>query len=95
MAVKLTGRNPARFEFNDGVSQTTVIIQPDDPPDIVRAKLQRVLELEDAQGLPVRQSVAAPAAPYVREELFDAAGAEAAVQRNGWEAADIESLPEA
>lgn len=100
MALKLAGRNPARFEFDDGVSQTTVIIQPDDPPDVVRAKLQRVLELENATiwTLPVRQPGAAlTAAKEEFEPLLDTAALEAAVtaQPMGWGATDIEDLPEA
>lgn len=97
MALKLTGRNPARFEFDDGVSQTTVIIQPDDQPDAVRAKLQRVLELENAQRLPYRQPGAALAAAKEEfEPLIDIAAAEAAVtaQPVGWESYDVEDLPE-
>lgn len=100
MALKLAGRNPAKFEFDDGVSQTVVTIQPDDEPDAVRAKLQRVLELEGATiwTLPVRQPGAALMA--AKEEfgpLIDTAAAEAAVmaQPVGWEQYDIEELPEA
>jgi len=98
MALKLTGRNPARFEFDDGVSQTVVIIQPSDKPDAVRAKLQRVLELENAQGLPYRQPGAAlSAAKEEFEPLLDVAAAEAAVKAQpvGWESFDVEELPEA
>lgn len=100
MALKLTGRNPARFEFDDGVSQTIVVIQPDDSPDVVRAKLQRVLELENATiwTLPYRQPGAAlSAAKEEFEPLLDVAAAEAAVKAQpvGWESFDVEELPEA
>lgn len=85
----LRSKTPVKFEFDDGVSQTTVILQPDDESDAIRAKLQRVLDLEDSQGLPVRQPGAALAA--AREDfgpLFDAAGAEEAVKAQpvGWAA---------
>jgi hypothetical protein len=102
MALKLTGRNPARFEFDDGVSQTIVVIQPDDQPDAVRAKLQRVLDLEDAQELPARLPVRQPGAVLAAakeefEPLLDVAAAEAAVKAQpvGWESFDVEELPEA
>lgn len=52
MALKLAGRNPAKFIFDDGVSETTVTITPDDEPGAVRAKLQRVLELENGPAAP-------------------------------------------
>lgn len=98
MALKLTGRNPAKFEFDDGVSQTLVVLQPDDDSETLAAKLQRVLDLEDAQGLPVRRPGAALAAAkeeFDRQPLFDAAGAEAALAANGWADADTDNLPEA
>jgi hypothetical protein len=34
MALELAGKNPAKFIFDDGVSTTTVTVQPDDGPDI-------------------------------------------------------------
>jgi hypothetical protein len=100
MALRLTGRNPARFEFDDGISQTIVVIQPSDKPDAVRAKLERVLELENATiwTLPVRQPGAALAAAKEEfEPLLDVAAAEAAVKAQpvGWESFDVEELPEA
>jgi hypothetical protein len=98
MALELAGKNPAKFIFDDGVSTTTVTVQPDDGPDAVRAKLQRVLELEAGQGLPVRQPGAALTAAQL-PELFDAAGAETRVlaqSTHGWaeDGPDIAELPE-
>jgi len=67
MALELAGRNPAKFTYKDGVSETTVTIQPDDDPDTVRAKLQRVLELEGTPaGLTVQQAL------EVRQQLLRA-----------------------
>jgi hypothetical protein len=50
----LEGRNPAKFRFSDGLSETVVVLQPDDDSETLAAKLQRVLELE---------GIAPPAAP--------------------------------
>ncbi len=102
MALELAGKNPAKFIFNDGVSETTVTIQPDDPPDTVRAKLQRVLELEQGPGLPARQPGAALAAAMAQPQFTpaDRAAEEArlaAVQTSGWNEGledGIENLPE-
>jgi hypothetical protein len=99
MALKLAGRNPARFEFDDGVSQTTVTVQPDDPPEAVRAKLQRVLELEGYAATPQRVPLPiAPQAPTFTPA--DRAAEEArlrAVQTHGWTedaGDDLAELPE-
>jgi len=99
MTLKLAGRNPAKFIFDDGVSETTVTIQPDDEPDSVRAKLQRVLELEgpmvpmaEIQGLlELREQppVFTPADRQATEDRLKAASP------LGWETADLDSLPEA
>lgn len=104
MTLKLTGRNPARFEFDDGVSQTTVTIQPDDDADSVRAKLQRVLELEEphtrariqATGLVAPNALRTPEEPVFTPA--DRAATEermSSVQTMGWTGdADFDSLPE-
>jgi hypothetical protein len=100
MALKLAGRNPAKFEFTDGVSETTVTVQPDDPPEAVRAKLQRVLELEGvappAQPLP-GLTAPAPADPVVlaAERAATEARLARASSTMGWgEDADLDNLPE-
>lgn len=94
----LEGRNPAKFRFSDGLSETVVVLQPDDDSETLAAKLQRVLDLEASQGLPVRQPGAALTG--VKDEfdpLIDVAAAEAAVMTRpvGWEEYDVEDLPEA
>jgi hypothetical protein len=103
MALKLTGRNPARFEFDDGVSQTVVIIQPNDEPDAVRAKLQRVLELEEPHARAALQAtgLVSPDALRPAEPEFTAADRAAMdaqlakTQPLGWGAQPVEELPEA
>lgn len=97
MALKLAGKNPAKFEFDDGVSQTVVTIQPDDPPEVVMAKLQRVLELEGYVNTPQRVALPiAPEAPVFTPADRAATDARmAAVQTSGWnEDADLDNLPE-
>lgn len=102
MALKMSGRNPAKFEWTDDVAETTVTIQPDDTSEVIQAKLQRVLDLEAGQGLPIRAPGAAlMAAKETFEPLIDAVAAErrvAAQGAMGWNAdltdGDIESLPE-
>lgn len=100
MAVRFIGRNPAKFEFDDGIQKTEVVIQPDDKPDVVRAKLQRVLALE---GVPLPMApqapVTQPAAPA--EPTFTPADRAATEERlrgaQGvpWgEGGDLEQLPE-
>lgn len=101
-------KTPVSFEFSDGVQVTTVTIAQDEESESLRAKLQRVLELESqsvvehgrliaaSMGLPVRQPGAALQAA---EELFDAEGAEKralAQSAMGWgeDGPDIEDLPE-
>jgi hypothetical protein len=94
----LEGRNPAKFRFSDGLSETVVVLQPDDDSETLAAKLQRVLELENVQRLPYRQPGAAlMAAKEEFDPLIDIAAAEAAVTARpvGWEQYDVEDLPEA
>ena len=99
ITMKTGSKTPVRFVFSDDVSETTINIQPDDPSDTIRAKLQRVLDMEAGGGLPVRQPGAAlSAAKETFEPLWDAAEAEkrlAAQQTVGWETADLDALPEA
>lgn len=97
MALKLAGKNPAKFEFGDEVSQTVVTIQPDDEPDVVRAKLQRVLELEGGMQVPFVPLAAplAPGAPVFTPADRAALEADLAkAQPMGWETTDTETLPE-
>lgn len=55
ITMKTGSKTPVKFVFSDDVSETTINIQPDDPSDTIRAKLQRVLELEgEAAGLRAR-----------------------------------------
>lgn len=94
----LEGRNPAKFRFSDGLSETIVVLSPDDDSETLSAKLQRVLELEASQGLPIRQPGAAlTAAKDEFDPLIDIAAAEAAMQAQpvGWGAQPVEELPEA
>jgi hypothetical protein len=94
----LEGRNPAKFRFSDGLSETVVVLQPDDDSETLAAKLQRVLELEASQGLPIRQPGAAPSAAKAEfDPLIDVAAAEAAMQAQpvGWGSQSVEELPEA
>lgn len=101
MALKLTGRNPAKFEFDDGIQKTEIVVQPNDEPDVVRAKLQRVLDLEGATVSPFTAPVAPPAAP--EEPTFTAADRaaydarlKAAEEPMGWsEDVNFDNLPEA
>jgi hypothetical protein len=102
MKVGTGAKAPVRFIFSDQVSETTVTVYGDDEPDTLRAKLQRVLDLEDSQGLPVRQPGAALSAAMAAEPQFTAAdrAAEearlAGVQAMGWaeDGPDIADLPE-
>lgn len=98
ITLKTSNKNPIRFIFSDLISETTVTISPDDDSGEIAAKLQRVLELENAQRLPYRQPGAAlTAAKEEFEPLLDVAAAEAAVKAQpvGWESFDVEDLPEA
>jgi hypothetical protein len=96
--ITLRSKTPVKFEFADGVSETVVTIASDEDSDTIKAKLQRVLDLEAGGGLPLRQPGAALAA--AKEDfgpLFDAAAAEQqlmARQKTGWEALAVEDLPE-
>lgn len=102
MALKLAGRNPAKFTYSDGVSETTVTIQPDDPPEAVQAKLQRVLELEGGPTamsplLAAGQQMVRAAQPeYTPAERAAEEARLAQVQTMGWteEGSDIDNLPE-
>jgi hypothetical protein len=83
----LKNKTPVRFEWTDQLSETSVHISPDDDSDTIRAKLQRVLELETGGPLPVRVPGAAlAAARETFEPLLDVAAMEAAATKVGWEA---------
>lgn len=99
ITMKTGGRTPVRFVFSDDVSETTVTIQPDDPPDEIAAKLRRVLELEGMRAPSLPPGVPAYAAPDVQFTPADRAATEErlkAASPMGWgEGVDIEDLPEA
>lgn len=95
----LRSKTPIKFEFSDGVQETTVTIAPDEDSEALRAKLERVLELEAGQALPARRPGAALAAAVAEfEPLLDIASMETQATKVGWEAladdTDIENLPE-
>lgn len=93
----LKNKTPVRFEWTDALSETAVILSPDDDSDTIRAKLERIIQLEAGQGLPVRRPGAALAAAQAEfPELFDAEGAEAQAAKVGWSALadDATDLPE-
>lgn len=95
----LTSKTPVKFLWSDALSETAVVLSPDDDDMTLRDKLQRVLELS-GDRLPVRQPGAALAAAQVEfPPLWDAEAAEAALaKKTGWEGLadiDIEDLPEA
>lgn len=98
MALKLAGRNPAKFVNDDGMSETTVTIQPDDSPEVVQAKLLRVLELDGYAAAPQPSPPAqAPQAPVFTpaDRAATDARMEAASAAMGWtEDADFDNLPE-
>lgn len=97
----LRSKTPVRFEWSDKLSETTVTLSPDDDSETIQAKLQRILSLEDSQGLPVRQPGAALAAAVLADfpPLFDASALEAELASQGgalgWSTpVDIDTLPE-
>jgi hypothetical protein len=100
--ISLVSKTPVKFRWEDDLSETVVVIQPDDSSETVQAKLQRVLELETGRSLPVRPLGAAPGPPQ-RPQFTpaDRAAEEArlaGVQAMGWNEdlseSDIENLPE-
>lgn len=97
--LQLTSKTPVKFLWSDSLSETAVILSPDDDSETLRDKLQRVLELT-GEVLPTRQPGAALTAAQAEfPPLFPAAEAEAAVlaqQALGWsEDMDLDALPEA
>lgn len=76
-------------------------IQPDEESESLRVKLQRVLDLEQGQGLPIRQPGAALAAAMAQPQFTpaDRAAEEARLAgatAMGWgEDTDPDNLPEA
>lgn len=104
MTLTLRSKTPVRFEWGDGVAETTVTLQPDDSESVLLSKLERVVELAGGQlsVLPRRApgaALAATMAAYDPADRFDAEGAERALMAqsaNGWNAdiADGAELPE-
>lgn len=93
----LAGKTPAKFTWSDSLSETAVTLSPEDDSETLRDKLQRILDLEEGQGLPRRQAGAAFRAVQAEfPPLIDAQAAEAAVRSMGWtDDADFDALPEA
>lgn len=101
MKVGSGAKAPVRFVFSDEVSETTVTLYQDDPPEVIRAKLQRVLELEGYAATPQRLPAPISAAQPPVEPTFtpaDRAATEARLQdaqAMGWNGdMDIDKLPE-
>lgn len=98
MITMKAGKAPVKFVFSDDVSETNIIIQPDDPSDIIKAKLQRVLELEDAKSVPDFVKTAGAVLATGHFTPADRAATEQrlkAASPMGWgEGVDIEDLPE-
>lgn len=100
----MISKTPVKFRWEDDLSETAVVLSPDDDSDTIRAKLQRVLDLEQGQGLPIRQPGAAlaafraPAEPQFTPADRAAEDARlAGVSVNGWneDAVDgVDQLPE-
>lgn len=44
--IQLTNKTPVKFTWSDALSESNVVVSPDDDSDTIAAKLQRVLELE-------------------------------------------------
>jgi hypothetical protein len=99
ITMKTGSKAPVKFIFDDGISETTVIVSPEESPKAIAAKLQRVLELE---------GVALPTAPPAQQvtlgNIFTPADRAATEERmreaqrglNGWnEHVNVEDLPEA
>jgi hypothetical protein len=93
----LKNKTPVRFEWTDALSETAVILSPDDDSDTIRAKLERIIQLEAGQTLPVRVPGAALAAAQAKfEPLLDIASMEEQAAKVGWPALadDAIDLPE-
>lgn len=62
----LTLKNKAVFEWDDGISKTTIPLSPDDDPETLVRKLRKVLELvepaKDRNGAPLKGQTALAAA---------------------------------
>jgi hypothetical protein len=97
--ITLISKTPVKFRWEDDLAETVVVLQPDDAPEVIVAKLQRVLELEGVQGLPIRQPGAALQAAMAQPQFTpaDRAAEEArmaAVQINGWNEDAVEGADE-
>lgn len=100
--LSLISKTPVKFQWTDDIAKTEVVLQPDDPSEVLVAKLQRVLELEGAAlpALPVRAPGAslAPQAPTFTPA--DRAATDERLkgaQAMGWNASvedGIDNLPE-
>lgn len=101
ITMKTGSKTPVRFTFEDGVSETTVTLQPDDDSGTLAAKMRRVLELEGGQTAAIQNSRFLPPAAALDQPEFTAADRAAtearlkAVSPLGWETANTDLLPEA
>jgi hypothetical protein len=100
ITMKTGSKSPVRFVFSDDVSETTITIQADDASDAIRAKLQRVLELEEP-GVRARIQSTGLVNPSEARAPFTAADRAATearlaqAQPQGWgKDVNIEELPE-
>lgn len=50
--IQLTNKTPVKFTWSDALSESNVVVSPDDDSDTIVAKLQRVLELENGPTAP-------------------------------------------
>ena len=100
ITMKTGSKTPVRFVFSDLISETTITIQPDDESADIAAKLRRVLELEGGHTAVIQNSRHLP--PPAPVPVFTPADREATEARvrateeslNGWNAVDIDALPE-
>jgi hypothetical protein len=99
--ITLRSRNPVRFEFSDGISETSVTVQPDDDSGTIAAKLRRVLELEGGYTAAIQNSRFLPPAAAPEAPAFTPADRAATEERlakadaMGWESTNVDTLPEA
>jgi hypothetical protein len=100
ITMKTGSKAPVKFVFDDGISETTVVVSPEESPKAIVAKLQRVLELEGAAsaGRANPRPQVAPENPFTPADraAMDQRMQQAQAGLNGWnENVNIEDLPEA
>jgi hypothetical protein len=101
ITMKTGSKAPVKFVFDDGISETTVVVSPEESSKAIATKLQRVLELE---GVILPPAPPAPESQVTLKNIFTPADRAAMDQRmqqaqqglNGWNGnVNIEDLPEA